>query len=180
MAGGRVPDCRAVASAIFREDLLQGQVALVSGGGTGIGRATALELATLGAEVLVCGRREGPLQETAALHRGGRIHHRVCDIRDEDQVERLVDGVLERLGRVDVLVNNAGGQFLAPAEQITPKGFRTVLRLNVERTWHDPRGRHQGDDPRRRRQGRERHDLAPPRLAGGWPIPPRPGRRWRT
>lgn len=130
-----MPDCRAAASAIFREDLLQGQVALVSGGGTGIGRATALELATLGAEVVVCGRREGPLQETAALHRGGRIHHRVCDIRDEDQVERLVDGVIERFGRVDVLVNNAGGQFLAPAEQITPKGFRTVLRLNVEGTW---------------------------------------------
>src|SRR5439155_18005378 len=65
----------------------------------------------------------------------GRVEVETCDIREEDQVERLVDGALERHGRVDLLVNNAGGQFLAPAESITPKGFRTVIRLNVEGTW---------------------------------------------
>jgi citronellol/citronellal dehydrogenase len=59
----------------------------------------------------------------------------VCDIREEEQVDALVDGVLERHGRIDVLVNNAGGQYLTPAEDITPKGFRTVMRLNVEGTW---------------------------------------------
>ena len=59
----------------------------------------------------------------------------MCDIREEDQVEALVDGVLERHGRIDVLVNNAGGQYMTPAEDITPKGFRTVVRLNVEGTW---------------------------------------------
>ena len=58
-----------------------------------------------------------------------------CDIREEDQVDALVDGVLERHGRIDLLVNNAGGQYLTPAEDITPKGFRTVIRLNVEGTW---------------------------------------------
>ena len=59
----------------------------------------------------------------------------VCDIREEEQVSALVDGVLERHGRIDVLVNNAGGQYLTPAEDITPKGFRTVIGLNVEGTW---------------------------------------------
>jgi citronellol/citronellal dehydrogenase len=110
-------------------------VAIVSGGGSGLGRATALELAALGAQVVVCGRRLEPLEETSAAAEGGRIEARVCDIREEDQVESLVDGVLERHGQIDLLVNNAGGQFLTPAEDITPKGFRTVIRLNVEGTW---------------------------------------------
>jgi len=84
---------------------------------------------------VVCGRRIEPLQETVALDAGQRIEAHTCDIREEDQVEQLVDAVLERHGRIDVLVNNAGGQFLSAAEQITPKGFRTVMRLNVEGTW---------------------------------------------
>jgi citronellol/citronellal dehydrogenase len=124
-----------VPSKIFQAGLLDGQVALVTGGGSGLGRATALELAALGAHVVVCGRRAEPLEETAAAAEGGRVEARTCDIREEDQVEALVDGVLERHGRIDLLVNNAGGQFLTPAEDITPKGFRTVIRLNVEGTW---------------------------------------------
>ncbi|HEV3377662.1 MAG TPA: SDR family oxidoreductase [Thermoleophilaceae bacterium] len=122
-------------SKIFRPGLLEEQVAIVSGGGSGLGRATALELAALGARVVVCGRRAGPLEETAAEADGGRVETSPCDIREEDQVERLVDGVLERHGRIDLLVNNAGGQYMTPAEDITPKGFRTVMRLNVEGTW---------------------------------------------
>jgi len=122
-------------SRVFREGLLDGQVAIVSGGGSGLGRATALELAALGARVVVCGRRPGPLRETAALGAGGLIEPIVCDIREEDQVEALVDRVLDRHRRIDLLVNNAGGQFLSPAEDITPKGFRTVIRLNLEGTW---------------------------------------------
>jgi len=123
------------ASAIFRPDLLAGQVALVSGGGSGLGRRTAIELAGLGAQVVVCGRRPEPLDETVALCAAGRCSARVCDIREEDQVAALVDGVLADHAKIDVLVNNAGGQFLTPAEDITPKGFRTVIRLNVEGTW---------------------------------------------
>jgi citronellol/citronellal dehydrogenase len=122
-------------SQVFRPGLLDGTVAIVSGAGTGIGRATALELASLGAQVVVCGRRLEPLEETAALGADGRIAAHACDIREEDQVERLVDTTLERHGRIDLLVNNAGGQFMAPAEDISPKGFRTVIRLNVEGTW---------------------------------------------
>ncbi len=84
-----------------------------------------------------CGRREEPLAETAALAAGlpGSFEHEALDIRDEEAVERLFDGVLERHERLDVLVNNAGGQFLSPAEAITPKGFRTVIELNVQGTW---------------------------------------------
>jgi citronellol/citronellal dehydrogenase len=122
-------------SKIFQPGLLDGQVAVVSGGGSGLGRATALELAALGARVVVCGRREEPLEETVGAAEGGRVEARACDIREEDQVDALVEAVLERHGRIDLLVNNAGGQYMSPAEDITPKGFRTVIRLNVEGTW---------------------------------------------
>lgn len=132
-AGGSAPG--EVHSRLFSPSLLDGQVAIVSGGGSGLGRETALELARCGARVVVCGRREEPLRETVAADPHGRIEGRVCDIREEDQVDALVDGILARHGRIDLLVNNAGGQFLAPAESITPKGFRTVIRLNVEGTW---------------------------------------------
>jgi NAD(P)-dependent dehydrogenase (short-subunit alcohol dehydrogenase family) len=124
-------------SQVFREGLLEGRVCLVSGAGSGLGREIALELTRLGAAVVGCGRRSEPLAETAELAAGlpGSFEHRRLDIREEDAVGALVDGVLERHGRLDVLVNNAGGQFLSPAEAITPKGFRTVIELNVEGTW---------------------------------------------
>jgi citronellol/citronellal dehydrogenase len=122
-------------SKLFKAGLLDGQVALVSGGGSGLGRAAALELAALGAQVVVCGRRSEPLEETAERAEGGRCVAIACDIREQDQVSALVDEVLARHGRIDLLLNNAGGQYLTPAEEITPKGFRTVIRLNVEGTW---------------------------------------------
>src|ERR687893_1721332 len=101
-------------SKIFRPGLLDGQVAIVTGGGSGLGRASALELARLGARVVVCGRRAEPLEETAAAADGGRVEALVCDIREEDQVDAFVSSVLERHGRIDVLVNNAGGQYMTP------------------------------------------------------------------
>jgi citronellol/citronellal dehydrogenase len=122
-------------SRLFSPTLLDGQLAIVTGGGSGLGRETALELARCGARVVVCGRREEPLLETVAADPRGLIEARVCDIREEQQVDAMVDTTLERHGQIDLLVNNAGGQFLAPAESITPKGFRTVIRLNVEGTW---------------------------------------------
>ncbi|HEV3094268.1 MAG TPA: SDR family oxidoreductase [Solirubrobacteraceae bacterium] len=126
------PDQR---SLLFSPTMLDGQVAIVSGGGSGLGRETALELARCGAKAIVCGRREQPLAETVAADPHGRLQAIVCDIREEEQVDALVDRVLAEHGQIDLLVNNAGGQFMAPAESITPKGFRTVIRLNVEGTW---------------------------------------------
>jgi NAD(P)-dependent dehydrogenase (short-subunit alcohol dehydrogenase family) len=124
-------------SRVFAPGLLAGQVCLVSGAGSGLGRATALELARLGASVVGCGRRSEPREETAAAAAGldGSFEPQAADIRDQEAVERLVDGVLERHQRLDLLVNNAGGQFLSPAEAISPKGFRTVIELNVQGTW---------------------------------------------
>jgi citronellol/citronellal dehydrogenase len=117
--------------------LLDGQVCVVSGAGSGLGRETALELARLGAVVVGCGRREEPLAETAELAASlaGSFEHETLDIREEEPVGRFFDALLERHQRLDVLVNNAGGQFLSPAEAITPKGFRTVIDLNVQGTW---------------------------------------------
>jgi citronellol/citronellal dehydrogenase len=124
-------------SRVFRPALLEGQVCAVSGAGSGLGRETALELCRLGAIVVGCGRRLEPLEETAALAAGlsGTFEHEALDIREEGPVSAFFDGLLERHGRLDVLVNNAGGQFLSPAEAITPKGFRTVIDLNVQGTW---------------------------------------------
>ena len=124
-------------SKIFTAGLLEGLVCVVSGGGTGLGRASAIELARLGAAVDVCGRRAEPLAETVAAIEaaGGSAHATPMDIRDDEAVDSLFDAVLERRGRVDLLVNNAGGQFLSPAEAISPKGFRTVIELNVTGTW---------------------------------------------
>jgi citronellol/citronellal dehydrogenase len=126
-----------ISSRVFRDGLLDGQVCVVSGAGSGLGRETALELARLGAVVIGCGRRAEPLAETGALAEGlaGSFEHEELDIREEDAVAAFFDGALERHGRIDVLVNNAGGQFLSPAEAISPKGFRTVIELNVQGTW---------------------------------------------
>jgi len=122
-------------SAVFADGVLAGQIAVVTGGGSGLGRETALELARCGAQVIVCGRRFEALSETAAMSRVGSIEPMACDIREEEQVASFVDGVIARHGHIDLLVNNAGGQYLTPAENITPKGFRAVVRTNLEGTW---------------------------------------------
>src|SRR5947209_18045072 len=121
-------------SRIFAPGLLSGHVIVLTGGGSGLGRATAQELSACGATVVVAGRRLEPLEETAALCEG-KCDAVACDIREEDQVGALVDGVLERHGRIDTLVNNAGGQYMTPAEDISAKGFETVVRLNLIGTW---------------------------------------------
>jgi citronellol/citronellal dehydrogenase len=123
----------AEASRIFAPDALAGCCVLVTGGGTNLGRETAVELARCGADVVIAGRREDVLEEAAALA-GPRCSIVQGDIRDDADAERIVQAALERHGRLDVLVNNAGGQYFVPAEAIAIKGWQAVLRLNAEGT----------------------------------------------
>ena len=119
-------------------DANAGTVAIVTGGGTGIGRATAVELARTGAKLAICGRRPEPLeaarQELEAA--GAECLAMPTDVREAEQVAAFLDAVDEWYGVVDILVNNAGGQFAAPLEAIALKGMRAVHRLNVDATWN--------------------------------------------
>jgi citronellol/citronellal dehydrogenase len=121
-------------SEIFAPGLLEGRVALVTGGGTGLGKATALEFVRCGASVTIAGRREDVLQEAAAecAELAGPVDVVAGDIRDPDSASRMISSVLERHRRLDALVNNAGGQFFSPAELIATKGWDAVWGLNVE------------------------------------------------
>jgi citronellol/citronellal dehydrogenase len=145
-------------SQVFAAGMLDGQVALVTGGGTGLGKATALELARCGAKVVVAGRRAEVLREAVAEIRarieahgvgvgvdgpdttagpdgagaGGAADWVAGDVREPADARRLIQTTLERHGRLDMLVNNAGGQYYTPAEGIVAKGWRAVWRLNVE------------------------------------------------
>jgi citronellol/citronellal dehydrogenase len=118
-------------SEVFAAGALAGRVVLVTGGGTGLGRAAAAELRRCGAEVVICGRREDVIAATASEL---GLHHVAGDLREQEDAERIVRFALDRCGRLDALVNNAGGQYFTPAEAIEPKGWRAVTRLNVGAT----------------------------------------------
>jgi len=118
---------------IFRADLFRGQTVIVTGGGSGIGRCTAHELAHLGATVALVGRTQAKLDAVAAeiADAGGSALAFACDIRDEPRVAETVAAVLAATGRIDGLVNNAGGQFAAPLAAIGAKGWDAVVRNNL-------------------------------------------------
>jgi citronellol/citronellal dehydrogenase len=123
---------------IFRPGLFEGHVAVVTGGGSGIGFAIVRTLCELGAKVAICGRDEEKLGRARALlsERGWAVHAAKCDIRQVDEIAAFVAGVRDALGEVSVLVNNAGGQFPSPAEGISPKGWDAVVRNNLNGTFY--------------------------------------------
>ena len=118
---------------VFKPGLFAGQTILVTGGGSGIGRCVAHELAYLGAHVVLVGRKLEKLESTCAeiVEDGGSASFKVCDIREEDAVKAMVAQVLAERERIHHLVNNAGGQFPAPLISINQKGFETVVRTNL-------------------------------------------------
>lgn len=121
------------ASQVFADGVLEGQVAVVTGGGTNLGKAAASELARCGASVVIVGRRQEVLEE-AAGEIGTRCMCVPGDVRDREGAQAIVRAVLNRHGRLDFLLNNAGGQYFVPAEGIAIKGWRAVQRLNVRGT----------------------------------------------
>jgi NAD(P)-dependent dehydrogenase (short-subunit alcohol dehydrogenase family) len=126
-------------TSVYRPNLFHGQVALVTGGGTGIGRAIATELAFLGATVVIASRNHAACQDAAIEisqeTQGKVIAGPSTSIRNEEQVKELITFVIHQLGRLDMLVNNAGGQFVCPAEDLSSKGFKAVVDTNLHGTF---------------------------------------------
>ncbi|MFD9078114.1 SDR family oxidoreductase [Streptomyces erythrochromogenes] len=116
-----------------------GQVVLVTGGGTGLGKAVATEFARLGADLLIAGRRAEQLKaaqdELAAVPGAGRVTAAVCDIRDPERVSEVFDAAQAALGLPDVLVNNAAANFPSPAEDLSPNAWRAVVDITLTGTW---------------------------------------------
>lgn len=118
---------------VFRPGLFESQTIIVTGGGSGIGRCTAHELASLGATVVLVGRKREKLEAVAdeIAQDGGKADLEPLDIRDEERVKAVIKTLLERHESIDGLVNNAGGQYPAPLAMINQKGFETVVRTNL-------------------------------------------------
>jgi citronellol/citronellal dehydrogenase len=125
---------------IFAPGLFAEHVAIVTGGGSGIGLATALEIVRLGGRVAICGRSEDKLaaarDQLVAASSADRVRTMACDIRESAQVEAFVKDTLASFGRIDILVNNAGGQFPSPAQHISANGFLAVVRNNLVGTFN--------------------------------------------
>lgn len=121
---------------MFQSDLLANKRILITGGGSGLGKSLGRRALELGAQLVICGRREEKLAETRAEFEAdfpGRTEIHVCDIRDADQVEAMLDTVWET-APLDILVNNAAGNFLAKSEELTPRGFDAVTRIVLNGT----------------------------------------------
>ena len=125
-------------ASIFRPGLLDGQVALVTGGGTGIGLGISQLLAELGAHVVMASRKPANLEAARAdiASRGGKVTAVQLDVRDPEQVKAAVDGIAQQLGRIDVLVNNAAGNFYAPSATLSPNAWKSVVEIDLYGTFY--------------------------------------------
>ena len=124
---------------MFQADLLKDKVILLTGGGTGLGRAMGERFVELGAKLAICGRRQEVAEQTAAeiaRVKGGETFATRCDVRQADQVEALMDAVIGRFGRIDVLVNNAAGNFISPTERLSARAVDAVLGIVLHGTFY--------------------------------------------
>lgn len=121
---------------MFKNNIFKGQRALITGGGSGIGYKVAEMLLQHGATVIIASRTEEKLKKAAeSLSAHGEVHYSTCDIRELSQVKVLADFIEEKVGGLDILLNNAGGQFPSPAEQISENGWNAVINNNLNGTW---------------------------------------------
>jgi NAD(P)-dependent dehydrogenase (short-subunit alcohol dehydrogenase family) len=123
---------------VFRDDLLAGKTVLVTGGGSGLGLSMSAKFAALGANVAITGRSAERLANAAGQvdPGGGRVFTQPCDVRDFAQVEAMAAAVAERFGGIDVLVNNAAGNFLSATEDLSPNGFNAIVQTVLNGTFH--------------------------------------------
>jgi citronellol/citronellal dehydrogenase len=122
---------------MFKEGTFEGKTVLVTGGGSGIGFEIAKQFLELGAEVYIASRKQEKLQNAIVkLHHFGNCKAFVLDIREPESISHLADMIESQSGKLDILINNAGGQFPSPAEDISPKGFSAVVNNNLNGTWN--------------------------------------------
>lgn len=117
---------------LFKDNLLQGKTALITGGATGLGKSMAHLFLQLGAQVIIASRKEEALAATAQELRektNGEISYLVCDVRLTDQVEQMCKQAIDRYGRVDILINNAAGNFISPTERLSPRAFNIIVDI---------------------------------------------------
>jgi len=123
---------------MFTDDTLKGRVALITGGGTGIGLEIATAYARLGASVMMVGRNEERVVAAAnqLAAEGAKTAAMKCDVRNYDEVKQVVDATVERFGALDILVNNAAGNFVCPTAELSPNGWRTVIDIDLNGTFY--------------------------------------------
>lgn len=124
---------------MFQADLLKDRVVLVTGGGTGLGRAMGERFVELGARLALCGRRQEVAEQAAneiAQMKGGETFATRCDVRYPDQVEAMIEAVIGRFGRIDVLVNNAAGNFVSPTERLSTRAVDAILGIVLHGTFY--------------------------------------------
>ena len=123
---------------MFDVQLLKGKKIVVTGGGTGLGKSMATRFAELGANLVITSRRQNVIDETAKILRehGGKVLAISCDVREPDQVESMVEKTVEEFGGIDILLNNAAGNFISPTESLTSNAFKTIVDIVLNGTFH--------------------------------------------
>jgi len=123
---------------MFQPNMLKDRAIFITGGGTGLGRSMALRFAGLGARIFIVGRREEPLREVVGeiQRQGGTAAHATCDVRDFAAVEAVIERAWQQFGRIDTLVNNAAGNFMARTEKLTPNAFNAVVSIVLYGSFH--------------------------------------------
>ena len=123
---------------MFDSQLLKGKTIIVTGGGTGLGKSMATRFAELGANLVITSRRQNVIDETAKILRehGGKVLAISCDVREPDQVESMVNKTVEEFGAIDILLNNAAGNFISPTENLSSNAFKTIVDIVLNGTFH--------------------------------------------